>query len=416
MSREISIRNFGVWFGMVLSLGVLGLGSPAIAARRNAPDRFPPNPLEIQAPDPLLPNPKAPLSGSEAEALGVALDGLNLEALAQLRAGDRAQAFETWYRELRLRRALGPMAEVEALGRVGSYAWGENNAPVVRVITRRLEQIQATAQTQNPPDWGVLRQLGAAYQQLRTPEQAIAIYEQLLTHARTQEDRASELETLQTMGQLYLGWLNYPKAGAIYQELLTDAQARGDRNSQITLYQQLAYIYDRQQQVQPGIDARLALVELYTQANRLREVPQLKLAIAANYETLGELQKAATQYEEAFTLAQTLQQLDDAAIALERLGQLYRQEQQLEAALEVYKILLLVNSQAYDVYGMMNTYDRMAQISLSRQDYPQALASYRRALALAEQLKIRRNHFIRQIEQIDRQMNPTPPPTTPDPL
>lgn len=391
---------------------------PAVWAQKNQPTQFPPNPLEIKTPDPLLPNPptkERPLSEEEAQTLAAALDRLDLEAQAQLKAGNRIEAFETWYRELRLRRVLGPMAEVEALGRVGSYAWGENESAGVRIITRRLEQIQAETQAQTPQNWMLMRQLGLAYQQIRTPEQALSIYEQILADARAREDKTAEISTLQTMGQLHLGWMNYPKAAMVYQELLDNAKAGGDRTSLTALYEQLAYIHDRQKQTSQAIEARQSLVELYRQSERLTPVPRLKLAIASDYETLGELDAAAKAYEEAFTLAQTLQQLDDAATALEGLGNLYRQQQQFDAALEVYKILLLVNSQAYDVYRMMNTYDQIAQVNLSRQNYPQALDALRRGLGLAEQLKIRRNYFIRQIEEVDRQINPTPP-SEPEPL
>jgi hypothetical protein len=178
---------------------------PAIAAKKPNPNQFPPNPLEITEPDPLLPRSPTkdrPLSPGEKTELAVALDTLNAEAAAKLAAGDRIGAFEVWYRELRLRRYLGLLPEVQALSRVGGIAWGSNQREDVQIITKRLKTIQQQAQAKPPVELELLRSLATAYQQVRDPKAAVEIYDQILAVARQQQDTAAEAATLITIGDL----------------------------------------------------------------------------------------------------------------------------------------------------------------------------------------------------------------------
>ena len=224
------------------------------APKRN-PDEFPPNPLEITTPDPLLPQTagQRPLSEAERKQLALALDALDQQAAEKLKQHDRVGAFDLWYRELRLRRSLGVLEEVKALGRVGEIAWKENLAPDVRWITKRLDAILAnnqlpvaatsstsnsasqTASTPSSPATissserasriTVLEALGLAYQQIRLPQTAASVYQQILTDARQHRDEKKVDATLITLGQLYLNWFNYPNAASSYQELANRAKS-----------------------------------------------------------------------------------------------------------------------------------------------------------------------------------------------
>ncbi|MGA7936550.1 MAG: hypothetical protein WCA35_23550, partial [Kovacikia sp.] len=82
---------------------------------------------------------------------------------------------------------------------------------------------------------------------------------------------------------------------------------------------------------------------------------------------------------------------------------LYLANNRLDAALRVYNFLIGVEQQAYNVYGMMDAYDRIGQIYLSRKAYPQALTAFQRGLVLARQLKYKEDYFTTQIQQISKQ-------------
>ncbi|NES84394.1 MAG: hypothetical protein F6K10_24940, partial [Moorea sp. SIO2B7] len=219
---------------IALSAAILPLCFASVTLSQSS-DNDNPNPLELTAPDPLLPSlsPDEPLNPSERSRLKQALDELNAEAEAEFKAGNQSKAFDIWYREIRLRRVLGdPVAEVQTLGRVGGVAWNENNKQSVQLITARLEEIQQENEAEDSINLPLLKALGKAYEQIRLPGQALTVYEQILADARNQGDMAAVEATLKTMGELHMAWFDYPKAAETYEELLAQAlnQAQNQRD------------------------------------------------------------------------------------------------------------------------------------------------------------------------------------------
>jgi tetratricopeptide (TPR) repeat protein len=377
------------------------------------PDKFPPNPLEITTPDPLLPRlpkDKQPLTLQEQQKLQPALDALNQEAAAKLQAGDPVAAFEIWNRELRLRRFLGSLAEVQALSRVGAIAWKQNDGQEVQYITQRLQAIQKQAQSKKTTaqvDLELWRSLGQAYQNLRSPKLAVEAYDQVLLVMREQKNTTAVVENLKTIGELHLSWFDYPKAAPVYEELLALATSQNERVNEVTYLQRLAYIYEQTRQPQQSLNVLNKLVEIYVNENNLIEIPELKLAIASNYESLAKenpnlLLEAFNNYQEAYTTAWQLKEYVRAGEALQKLIALYRSQGQTDEALQVSQILVETESQAANFYGMMQAYDQMGQLYLERKEFPQALTAFKKGLELAQQLKHEEAYFTGQIEKVSK--------------
>lgn len=370
-------------------------------------DEFPPSPLELTTPDPLLPQGlKTPLSAVERQRLSVALDDLNAQAGARLIAGDAIGAFELWNRELRLRRALGLLEEIKALGRVGDEAWKQNQPTEVREITKRLQAIQTQIQPSNSKQAAqvvaerpqILQELGLAYQQVRSPGLAVSIYEGMLAEARQRKNASEEVALLGTIGQLHLSWFDYPKAVATYTDLLNVSKARGDRENEVVSISQLAYTHEQAKQPGQAVLYQQQLVGFYQNSQQSLLVPALKIRIADNYAASEQVSLAEQSYQEAFTSAQALFQLAYAADALRKLGALYLKNDRLEAALKIYEYLASVEQQAYDVYGIMNAYDQIGKIQLKRKAYPEAAIAFGRGLELAKQINHRTDYFTNQIQ------------------
>ena len=405
-------------------------------------DEFPPNPLESTAPDPLLPQTAVPrpLSALERKQLTAALDNLNNQAIATLQQGDRVGAFALWYRELRLRRSLGAIEETKALGRVGDVAWKENLTPDVRWITKRLDAILAQHQlptatmtttsatgdavpldpvaTPLPSNTSatsavlsssdragrlaVLQALGVAYQQVRLPKPAVAIYTQIVTDAKQRRDEKQTDEALITLAQLHLTWLDYPNAAATYQELSGRAKARGDRQNESIYLTRLAYSYEQAKQPAQAITAQQQLVALYETLPDPLSIAALKIKIADNYQLLARPDQAEQYYQSAYQLAQPALQLAHASEALQKLGALYRANDRLDAALKVFDYLVSLEQQSYNLYGMMHAYDQIGQIQRDRKQNQQAVAAFQQGLGLARQLKYRQDYFTAQIQEINK--------------
>jgi tetratricopeptide (TPR) repeat protein len=377
------------------------------------PDKFPPNPLEITTPDPLLPRlpkDKQPLTLQEQQNLEPALDALNQQAAAKLQAGDQVTAFEIWNRELRLRRFLGSLAEVQALSRVGAIAWKQNDGEEVQYITQRLQAIQKQAQSQKTTaqvDLELWRSLAQAYQNVRSIKLAVEAYDQVLLVVRQQKDTAAVVEMLKTIGELHLTWFDYTKAAPVYEELLSLATSQGERVNEVTYLQRLAYIYEQTQQPQQSLNVLNKLVEIYASQNNLTEIPELKLAIAANYESLAKknpnlLLEAFQNYQEAYTTAWQLREYVRAGDALQKLIALYRSQGQIDEALQASQILVQTQTQAANFYGVMQAYDQIGQLYLEHKDFPQALTAFKKGLELAQKLKHEEAYFTGQIEKVSK--------------
>ena len=370
-------------------------------------DKFPPNPLEMILPDPLLPNlpDKRQLTLTELQKLKTDLDGLNQEAQATLQGEDKKKAFEIWNRELRLRRYLGTLSEIEALSRVGEIAWNQNEREEVQYISQRLQVIQKEIGKQKSTDLQLWQLLGKAYQKIRLPKLGILIYEQVLILVKQQQDSSGEIETLKNIGELHLSWFDYVQAANTYQKLLNLAINQGDKTNELGYLQQLAYIYGRGKQPQAAIDILNKLVQVYTREQNLSEIPALKLAIAANYESLAKenpslKQEAFDNYQAAYTSAWQLEQYARAGEALEKLIAFYRSQKQVDAALETGTILLETQTLANNFYGLMSAYDQIGKLYIERREYPQALIAFQKGLEIAQQLKYQESYFTQQIEKL----------------
>ena len=370
-------------------------------------DKFPPSPLEITTPDPLLPNlaNKRELTPVELQKLKTDLDELNQEAQKILQGEDNKKAFEIWNRELRLRRFLGLLAEVEALSRVGEISVNENEREEVQYISQRLQVIQSDMLKQKSTDLQLWKSLANAYQKLRLYKLAISAYEQILILGKQQQDSFAEIETLKNIGELHLSWFDYNQAANVYQKLLNLAINQGDKTNELVYLQQLAYIYTQGKQHQLAIDILNKLVEISTNEQNLTQIPTLKLAIAANYEFLAKenpnfRQQAFDNYQEAYTIAWKLEQYARAGEALNKLIALYRSQKQITAALETSQILIETETLANNFYGLMSAYNQIGNLYLERREYAKALTAFEKGLKIAQELKYQESYFTKQIEKL----------------
>ncbi len=388
--------GFGAFVGLAIAIVSIGGVSSAAWARD---DVFPPNPLEPDEADPLLPRMVVdrPLSDQERAVLNAALNELNRDARARFDSGDVIGAFDIWFRELRLRRALGLREEVASLSRVGEVAWNESQTTEVRLITQRLLEIEQEVQAQQPVDYDLLLAIAQAYQKVRAREFGVALYDQILVQARLDGDLVTEETALRALGDLHLAWFDYPNAAAAYQDLLAFVRAQRDKLAEIDALRQLAYIYDEGNEPTEAIAVRQQLVDIFEGRQELTELPALKLAIANDYRDLGQPDLAAPTYQEAFAIARSVSFYGYAREALANLAALYLELDRPQDALVVYQLVVDVGQQSYDYYSMMNAYDQIAQIHQRRGATNQALAAYRQGLVLAQQINFRVDYFTEQI-------------------
>jgi tetratricopeptide (TPR) repeat protein len=397
----------------LLCLPALSLSAWAGSRRSNA---LPPSPLEITEPDPLLPEMTVdrPLSSQEQAVLTSALDQLRAQGLDRLQAGDIAGAFQLWNRELRLRRYLGTEQEVDSLSRVGDVAWHNSETTEVRIITQRLQEIEKSEQTKQPLNYDLLLKIAQAYQSMRARTPAVALYNQLLNQAQQQQDKARQQQILTALAQLHLAYFDYVNAASANEQLLALARDNGDRVSEEATLKQLSYVYQQDNKAEQAVAIQQQLVDLYKKQNNFAPLPTLKLEMGDSYIAMKRPDLAASSYQEAFATARSTQQYAYAGDALSRLATLYQSLDRPTDALVVYQLLIDVQQQSYNTLGMLDTYDQMGKLYAAQGNDGQAIAAFRQALQLAQQLNYKVSYFTTQIQQVGQPpAAPVPAPGTP---
>lgn len=392
--------------GLILGILLVSVGAIPLLPRDGFAQTKKQNPLQSTTPDPLLPQRsiERPFSPLERYRLETSLEQLNNEATDLFNAGNLEQAFQVWYREIRLRRELGPIEEVTALGRVGEMAWRENRKEDVQLITQRLETIQK----ESAKNSALLTALGKAYQQIRVPKLAVVVYQEILTNAEASRDIEAQQSALETIGTLHLAWFDYTAAAETYERLLELARSHSDSFNEVNYLQQLSYIYTQLSEPENAVKVKETLLQEYQNTENFEQLAALKIAIADDYKAINDPEKASQSYQEAFALAWKEELFSQASEALQKLGDLYREYEQPEYALQVYQELVKVHQQAYNYYGLMNTYDQMGQIYLVQQDYSQALIVFEKGLEIAQSLSYQEAYFDSQIAAINQEIQPNP--------
>lgn len=412
----------GTWIGInALSLPATAQTPPAIAVPQTRepeypkvmvpdPKRVPPNPLNDETPDSIFPDRTRRLGEVGRAELRSTLDGLSQNANQLLIEKKADDAFKLWFQELRLRQILGDREEIFALARIGEIAWQNNRTRDLRDITERLQQIQGTLaappnlpQTNSAPTSESIlipppesrtelnEYLALAYQVVRSPQLALSIYEPRLQQLR---DAQASLEnnplegfkTLNSIGLVHLDWFRYEKASRTYSELLQLARLTNDRSLEALYLIQLTYIAEQRRTYKDAIGSLEALLKLYATQPEIQ--PALYLRLAENQDADRAFGVAETNYQKTFTLSQTLSQSSYSSTALFKLGDLYRRTDRPADAAQVYDYLVDSEQAVYNLHNAMKAADLLGQMRSAQKDYPGAINSYEKALALSRSLAI----------------------------
>jgi tetratricopeptide (TPR) repeat protein len=363
------------------------------------------NPLEITEKDELLPSRDRPLSEFEQNRLKTALQELEEQAQAKLKEGKDDEAFTIWYRQIRLTRALGTVAEIEALTRVGAIAWEKSRNQEINNINERLVNLESENKLKNgqiKPD--LLPLFAQAYETIHSLDKSIEIYQQILTNARQEQNQEQIKFALDKLGQFYLVKFDYFSAEPVYKELLTIARENQDFLQEGVYLRKLAEINSELTKPENAVIYKQALAENQVKNQQLANLPLLKIQIGDDYKLLDKPEEATKNYQEAFNLALSLQQISIAGDALKKLAQLYEDYQYPDFALTIYQELIKIEQQSYNLYGLMNTYDSIAKIYVQQENYRQALPWLEKGLEIADHLKYKQDYFLTKIQGVKQKI------------
>ncbi|MGC1309151.1 MAG: hypothetical protein WA885_18145 [Phormidesmis sp.] len=384
------------------------------------------DPLTAKDRDPLLPvlPLQRPLSPLELSALDQALDQLDQTAQQLLAAGQKDDAFALWLREVRLRRVFGPVEEFNEIQRLALLAWNQQRPIEVQLLTLRTREIWAAVKMSLGLDTAAEfaeKPVEEDAPALRLPEQtvsAVALLEAIAQTFTTLRDIESAVEVSQqlidltkadggnptaqqvNLAELHLDWFRFAQAADVYLDLLKTARAAQAQPQEVFYLERLVYSYQEADSLANAVRAQTDLLTLYQAQGEAEKLPELLVALAQNYQTLNLPKPAIEYYRSAYSAAQRFEQFSFSAQVLKDLGALYQSLALFDDALGAYTLLIPVEQQAYNNYGVMNAYDAIGQIHKRQGNDFEALKAFEQALVIANQLNLRENYFIEQIESV----------------
>lgn len=388
------------------------MSTPAALAQNLRPevrDPFLADPLQDRPRDPLLPTPivDRPLSPLELLALEQALDELALEAEALSAAGENEAALESWMREVRLRRVLGLDPELAAIDRVAQWLRETNATQEIQLLTARLAVIQAEFDIDQASDRDRLSAMADTYTTLGQVETAADLRRSLAEAALDRGDRPDHQAQLEALALIYDDWFYFPEAAATYGELVALAKAQGDEETQIAFLQRQIYNLEQGQDWNGALAGQQQLLRLYNaEEERWPLVAAVQTQMAQHQRTLGDLEGASRQYQTAYSNAIARQQFEVSAEALRGLASLYQDLGRLPDVDYLYQQLILVERQAMNAYGLMDTFDQLGQLYELAEDPQRARLAYEEGLILATQLRHRQDYFATQIQRLTSEDQP----------
>ena len=425
---------FGLSISLLSSLLIATVSSlPASAQQVNPQVRldFLEDPLTSEERDPLLPElpVNRPYSPLEKQAIARSLDQLNQEAQQLFAAGQTDAAFALWRREIKLWRVIGPTQEFAAIRQVATIAWAEQRITDVQLLTLRTRElwdamktslgVPAEEDTLGGPSPGVpedslitgaatadlatLDDLAQTLITLRDVDSTVEVYEQTIVIAAASDTAESDFNQTQrqiALAELHVEWFQFAEATNVYLTLLNKARSQGNTEQEIAYLEQLAYTYQQADALLNATRAQTDLVGLYQAQGENEKLPALLIAIAQNYRTLNLHTSAIDYYRAAYSRAQQEQQFSFSARVLQDLGSLYESLALTDDALGTYTLLVPVEEQAYNDYGIMNAHDKIGQLQRRQGNTLEALKAFQRALVIANRLGLPEDYFVEQIESV----------------
>lgn len=458
--NRLMLRGLLIWglSGSAFGLGLFGSWMPEAARLSWLGDRavaqqvdprlkadFLSDPLTTEPRDPLLPEIEEPrsLRPLELRALRENLAALNQSAQAQLADGQVDEAFALLLREIRLRRVFGPVAEFNAIAPVAELAWEQQRSQEVQLLTLRMREIWTEVQADIPEieaieeedpivedntdeddsledgtlepapslseaseqsDIEVLVEIARIFITLRDVDSSVAIYQQIIDLAIAEGADPTPLQ--RELADYHLTWFQFAQATDVYLVLLNEARAQGNQALEIEYLEQLVYSYQQANSLENAARARTDLLALYQATDEEEKLPELLLAIAQNYRALNWTNDAIAYYRSAYSVAQRFEQFSVSAQVLRDLGEVYRAIALTDEALIAYNLLVPVEEQAYNDYGIMNAYDNIGQLERRKGNLAEALQAFQKALVIANRLSLDEDYFIEQIESVTQLEQP----------
>ncbi|MDX9833384.1 MAG: tetratricopeptide repeat protein, partial [Anaerolineae bacterium] len=253
---------------------------------------------------------------------------------------------------------------------------------------QRYEEAAALAQAEeNPGEYGaILHQMALVYLTRGDLDRALALYRESLQLYEQLGDKKGKAASLHEMAEVYLTRGDLDRALALYQESLQLKEQLGDKQGKAASLHQMAEVY----LTRGDLDRALALYQESLQLKEQLGDKQGKAASLANmarvYLTRGDLDRALALYQESLQLLEQLGDKKGKAASLHNMANIFMARGEWVEAERALQDSLRLAQGVGSVEHVAFAAGKLGQVAEARGDGSTALAHYREALAIFEQL------------------------------
>jgi CHAT domain-containing protein/Tfp pilus assembly protein PilF len=216
--------------------------------------------------------------------------------------------------------------------------------------------------------------------------QALELFQRALSMSRKSNDRNSQAQVLNSMGDIYQKAGQFYKALESYREALSLDRQSGNISSVVTTLNTIGQVYDATGHSDEAVTNYLQALELAAKL-QLQDAQANTLSnLALAYENLGQQKQALETYQRALALSRSVGNHEEEVLILNNLANLYVEMSQPEQADRYYQQVLPL-AQAIGYRPLEATVLDNLGVRLANQGkLSEALEYHRKALSLSREV------------------------------
>ncbi|MEG4458188.1 CHAT domain-containing tetratricopeptide repeat protein, partial [Microcoleus sp. N9_A1] len=239
-----------------------------------------------------------------------------------------------------------------------------------------------------------LNNIGAVYDSISQPQEALKYYNQALPIRRSVGDRAGEATTLNNIGRVYYSISQPQEALKYYNQALPIMREVKNRSGEARILNNIGAVYNSISQPQEALKYyHQALLILREVGDSSGEAATLN-NIGAVYNSISQPQEALKYYHQALPLIHEVKEHAGEATTLSNIGRVYHSISQPQKALKYYNQALPILREVGDRAGVAVILTNIGEVYNSISQPQKALKYYNQALPISREVGDRRGEAI----------------------
>ena len=234
-----------------------------------------------------------------------------------------------------------------------------------------------------------LNYIAVIYKQAGAFPQAIQYCEQALDWHRRTKNRLAEGQTLDNLGQSFLGLSQFEKALASLNEALPIRREVKDRRGEGVTLTNIGNVYMGEGEHTKAVEFFEKALPILHQAGALDEEVNARAGLGGAYSMLSRFDKAVEILEQALPLARQSKNRQAEAAILNNLGQTFESLGKYDEAMKALNQALAIKSEIKDRAGESACLSNLGAVYMDLGQFGEAAKVYEQALAISRDIKDR---------------------------